>query len=207
MAGDGMDAEERLHQLELRVGELAVEVERLQATLVLVGDVKRYSRLRDLLTTGDLDGADRETARLLADVLVDDDGDISPRALERCPAAMLQIIDALWNGADRRQGFSVQQRLYSELGGSRDTLAAQDAALFAEFTRTVGWPTATGVGFSLPEQPTEEPTEQLSVPVDAELDGLEQLPAGHLPLRCWASDYGLKAANVFMARLVDVFAA
>ena len=198
---DGSDNEmvERLRRLELRVGELAAELAHLQATLLLVGDVQRYSRLRDLLRAGDLDGADQETARLVADALVDRDGDVSPQALERCPAAMLQIIDALWNGADSRQGFCMQQRLYGELGGSRASLVAQDLALFERFTRQVGWPTLAGVGFSLPDD--------LTVPVAAALDEQGQAPAGHLPMRCWASDYGLKAASVFMARLVDVFAA
>lgn len=194
------DPDQRIPQLEQRVEQLASQLHQLQATLALVGDVQRYSRLRDLLTAGDLDGADRETARLLFDQLVDRDGDVSPEVLERAPAAMLQIIDGLWSSSSEgRQGFAVQQRLYRELGGSRNSLIAQDTALFERFTRTVAWPTMAGVGFALPEE--------LTVPVATALDDQGLPPEGHLPLRCWASDYGLKAANLLMARLIEVFAA
>ncbi|MCP9928634.1 GUN4 domain-containing protein [Cyanobium sp. CH-040] len=194
------DLDQRVLQLEQRVAELEAELGQLRGTLLLVGDVQRYSRLRDLLAAGDLDAADRETARLLLDQLMDRDGDVSPESLERCPAAMLAIIDGLWQtSSEGRQGFAVQQRLYRELGGSRDTLIAQDTALFEQFTRRVAWPTVAGVGFALPEE--------LTVPVAAALDEQGLAPPGHLPLRCWASDYGLKAANLLMARLIEVFAA
>lgn len=194
------DPDQRLQQLEQRVTELEAELRQLRGTLALVGDVQRYSRLRDLLAAGDLDAADRETARLIVDQLADRDGDVSPEALERSSAAMLEIIDGLWRStSDGRQGFAVQQRLYRELGGSRNSLIAQDSALFERFTRAVGWPTQAGVGFALPEE--------LTLPVEAALDDQGLPPPGHLPLRCWASDYGLKAANLLMARLIEVFAA
>lgn len=202
MSGDPprSGGEERLQALEQRVDALTTQVKELQDLLTLVGDVQRYSRLRDLLAAGDLDAADRETARLIFDQLVDRDGDVSPETLERSSAAMLEIIDGLWSArSDGRQGFAVQQRIYRELGGSRNSLIAQDPALFEQFTRTVAWPTLKGVGFALPEE--------LTVPVEAALDDQGLPPPGHLPLRCWASDYGLKAANLLMARLIEVFAA
>ena len=61
----------------------------------------------------------------------------------------------------------------------------------------MGWPTLQGMGFVLPDE--------LVVPVPAALDAKGLPPAGHLPLRCWASDYGLKAANLLMARLIELF--
>lgn len=194
------DPDQRLLQLEQRVEQLSSQLHQLQATLDLVGDVQRYTRLRDLLTAGELDAADRETARLLFDQLVDRDGDVSPEVLERAPAAMLQIIDGLWSSSSNgRQGFTVQQRTYRDLGGSRNSLIAQDTALFERFTQAVAWPTLAGVGFAFPEE--------LTVPVATALDDQGLPPAGHLPLRCWASDYGLKAANLLMARLIEVFSA
>jgi hypothetical protein len=129
-------------------------------------------------------------------------GELSPEALERCPAAPLQIIDALWHSSTAgRQGFHVQQRLYRDLGGSRDTLIAQDQELFLRFTQRVGWPLVEGVGFAMPEQ------EDLTVPVATAVDAEGVVLEGHMPLRCWATDYGLKAANLLMARLIEVFAA
>ncbi|WP_216905354.1 GUN4 domain-containing protein [Synechococcus sp. CCY 0621] len=192
--------DERVAALEHQLAQLTIQLQALQNTLLLVGDVQRYSRLRDLLAAGDLDAADRETASLLFDGLADQYGDVSPEALERCPAAMLQIIDGLWSTSSHGgQGFSVQQRLYRELGGSRESLISQDLALFARFTQAVAWPTLAGVGFVLPDE--------LTVPVSAALDDDALPPRGHLPLRCWGSDYGLKGANLLMARLIEVFAA
>jgi hypothetical protein len=192
--------DERVAALEHQQAELIIQLQALQNTLLLVGDVQRYSRLRDLLAAGDLDAADMETANLLFDGLADRHGDVSPEALERCPAAMLQIIDGLWSTSSRgRQGFSMQQQLYRELGGSRESLISQDLELFARFTQAVAWPTLAGVGFVLPDE--------LTVPVAAAIDDDGLPPPGHLPLRCWGSDYGLKGANLLMARLIEVFAA
>lgn len=189
----------RLQQLEQQVAKLTDQLQELQQTLALVGDVQRFSRLRSLLAAGELDAADQETARLLQDQLETRAEGLSPEALERCPAAPLQIIDALWQATSGgRQGFYTQQQLYRELGGSRDSLVRQDLELFHRFSARVGWPLVAGVGFALPEE--------LSVPVPAALDAEGQPPAGHLPLRCWATDYGLKAANLLMARLIEVFA-
>lgn len=192
--------DQRVAALEQQLAQLTIQLQTLQKTLLLVGDVQLYSRLRDLLAAGDLDAADIETARLLFDGMADQHGDVSPEVLERCPAAMLQIIDGLWRTSSHgRQGFSVQQQLYRELGGSRESLISQDVALFARFTQVVAWPTLAGVGFVLPDE--------LTVPVSAALDD-DALPLpGHLPLRCWGSNYGLKGANLLMARLIEVFAA
>jgi hypothetical protein len=192
--------DERVASLEQHLAELTMQLQDLQSTLLLVGDVQRYSRLRELLAAGELDAADIETATLLFDGLADQHGDVSPEALERCPAAMLQIIDGLWHASSHgRQGFSVQQQLYRELGGSRESLISQDLALFARFTQTVAWPTQAGVGFVLPDE--------LTVPVSGVIGDDALPPRGHLPLRCWGSDYGLKGANLLMARLIEVFAA
>ena len=194
------DPDQRLVALEHRVAELTATVRQLQSTLSLVGDVQRFSRLRDLLAAADLDAADRETARLLLDQLADGNGDVTPEALERCPVSFLLIVDGLWSSStEGRQGFALQQRLYRELGGSRNSLIAQDRELFERFTHTVAWPTQAGGGLML--------LEEISVPVTTALDEQGRPLPGHLPLRCWASAYGLKAANLLMARLIEVFAA
>lgn len=192
------DLDQRVQALERQVVTLSAELQQIQATLALVGDVQRYTHLRDLLVAGDLDGADLETARLFFEQLADSNGDVSPETLERCPAALVLILDGLWSSSCQgRQGFAVQQRLYRQQGGSRQSLIAQDTELFDQFTRSVGWPTLQGMGFVLPDE--------LVVPVPAALDAQGLPPAGHLPLRCWASDYGLKAANLLMARLIELF--
>jgi hypothetical protein len=113
---------------------------------------------------------------------------------------VLRILDELWASASGgRQGFAAQQRLYRNLGGSRETLIALDAALFHRFSASLGWPLLAGVGFALPDEL------QLPDPAAVAADGTVR--EGHLPLRCWASDYGLKAATLLMARLLEVFPA
>ena len=193
------DLEQRLVRLEQQLAQMAGQLAQQEETLLLIGDVQRFSRLRQLLVAGQLDAADWETARLVHDQLASTPEGLSPEALERCAASPLQIIDALWRGnAAGQQGFAVQQQLYRGLGGSRATLVAQNPVLFRRFTERVGWPLLAGVGFALPEQ--------LTVPVASALDASGLPPAGHLPMRCWSTDYGLKAANLLMARLIDVFA-
>jgi hypothetical protein len=193
------DPDTRLDALEQQLSRLTDQVESLQQALLLVSDIQRFAPLQRTLAAGDLDGADRETARLLLDGLVDRHGDVSPEALERCPASLLQIIDRLWSDASGgRLGFNVQQELYRQLGGSRDTLVGQDLDLFARFAETVAWPTQAGGALLLPET--------LRVPLVSALDSNGVPPPGHLPLRCWGSDYGLKAANLLMARLIELFA-
>ena len=53
------DLEGRLEELAQQVAHLGAQLEELQQTLLLVGDVQRFSRLRELLSSGDLDAAIR----------------------------------------------------------------------------------------------------------------------------------------------------
>jgi hypothetical protein len=191
---------ERLEQLERQVAQLAAQLEELRLSQRLVADVQRFTPLRQLLAAGRLDEADRETARLLAEELGGGATEITPEALERASAPVLRILDELWATASSgRQGFAAQQRRYRNLGGSRETLIALDADLFHRFSASLGWPLLAGVGFALPDE--------LQLPAPAAVDADGTVREGHLPLRCWASDYGLKAATLLMARLLEVFPA
>jgi hypothetical protein len=166
------------------VAQLTAELEELRLSQRLVADVQRLTPLRQLLEE-ELGGGG---------------GEITPQALERASAPVLRILDELWASASGgRQGFAAQQRLYRNLGGSRETLIALDAALFHRFSASLGWPLLAGVGFALPDEL------QLPDPAAVAADGTVR--EGHLPLRCWASDYGLKAATLLMARLLEVFPA
>ena len=194
------EAGDRLERLERQVAQLSDQLEELRLSQRLVADVQRFTPLRQLLAAGRLDEADRETARLLEEELGGGGGEITPQALERLSAPVLRILDDLWSAASAgRQGFAAQQRLYRNLGGSRETLIALDATLFHRFSASLGWPLLSGVGFALPDEL------QLPDPAAVAADGTVR--EGHLPLRCWASDYGLKAATLLMARLLEVFPA
>lgn len=192
-----IDSNDRLDALEQQVEYLSQQLRGLQEQLSLVADVQRFEQLRQLLQHDDLDGADRETALLLEQALSQQEGGLTPESLQRCPIELLRILDQLWSRAtDQQQGFSRQLALYRELGGTRETLLAQDEALFHRFCERVAWPRLEGVGFALPEA--------LTVPAAGAMNAEGQLRPGHLPLRCWSTDYGLKAANLLMARLIDV---
>jgi hypothetical protein len=192
------EAAARLERLEFQVAQLASQLDELRLSQRLVADVQRFTPLRQLLAAGRLDEADRETARLLEEELGGGAAEITPQALERASAPVLRILDDLWSAASAgRQGFASQQRLYRRLGGSRETLISLDAALFHRFSDSVGWPLLEGVGFALPDV--------LQLPAPAAVDADGAVLPGHLPLRCWASDYGLKAATLLMARLLEVF--
>lgn len=184
---DGHRVEPTLQRLEAAVDALATRLAAVEASLALVQDITRFRPLQQLLAAGELEAADRETARLLPELLGRSPGDVGPEDLERFPLPPLRIIDQLWSQASgERFGFAAQARLYRELGGSVESLIALDEDLFARFRERVGWP--AGRAFSLLEDPPEPGADA---------------PDGHLPLRCWYTAYGLKAANLLMARLIE----
>lgn len=181
------DLETRLQGMDAALASLATRLAAVEASLALVQDVTRFTPLQQLLAAGELEAADRETARLLPDLLGRSAAAVEPQDLERFPLPPLRIIDQLWSQASGgRFGFAAQTRLYRELGGSVESLIALDEDLFARFRERVGWP--AGRAFSLLEEPPPPATEA---------------PDGHLPLRCWYTAYGLKAANLLMARLIE----
>jgi hypothetical protein len=179
--------EGQLQRLEAAIEALGTRLSAVEASLELVQDIRRFQPLQLLLAAGDLEAADRETARLLPELLGRSAEAVAPDDLERCPIPPLRIIDQLWSQASGgRFGFAAQARLYRELGGTLETLSALDEGLFSRFRERVGW--QGGRAFALLEEPPAP---------DA------ATPDGHLPLRCWYTGYGFKAANLLMARLLE----
>ncbi|WP_411876147.1 GUN4 domain-containing protein [Vulcanococcus limneticus] len=185
MADD--DLQSTLQRLDAAVASLGTRLAAVETSLALVQDVTRFTPLQQLLAAGELEAADRETSRLLPELLGRSAGEVEPEDLERFPLPPLRIIDQLWSQASGgRFGFAAQARLYRDLGGSVESLIALDEDLFARFRERVGWP--AGRAFSLLEDPSPPAADA---------------PDGHLPLRCWYTAYGLKAANLLMARLIE----
>jgi len=179
--------EGQLQHLEAAIEALGTRLGAVEASLELVQDIKRFQPLQQLLAAGDLEAADRETARLLPELLGRSAEAVEPDDLERFPIPPLRIIDQLWSQASGgRFGFASQARLYRELGGTLETLSALDEGLFSRFRARVGW--QGGRAFALLEEPPAPD---------------EAAPDGHLPLRCWYTAYGFKAANLLMARLLE----
>ncbi len=81
-----------------------------------------YTRLRDLLAVGKWKQADRETANLILKVAErEQEGWLRNEDMENFPCQDLRTIDALWiKYSNGHFGFSVQQRIWQEVGGKVD---------------------------------------------------------------------------------------
>jgi uncharacterized caspase-like protein len=96
-----------------------------------------YTKLRDLLATGEWQKADEETAQKMLEAA----GRTEERWLriediDRFPCEDLRTIDQLWvKYSNGRFGFSVQKRIYESLGGTKD----YDNKIWEAFGDRVGW--------------------------------------------------------------------
>ncbi len=172
--------------LSRRCEELTARVQEQAESLELVSDVALYTRLRELLKAGRYQEADQETARVLFDCIHTTLEEVTPEAIESFPITPLRILDRLWRiHSDNRFGFTVQLQIYRDLGGSLETLIAQDVDLYLAFCDRIGW--RRNGSFVDPED--EDVSDEFSA-------------HGSLPRRCWSSPYGMKIANLLMARLI-----
>jgi len=81
-----------------------------------------YTKLRDLLATGQWKEADEETANKMLQVAErTSEGWLSEEDIDRFPCEDLRTIDQLWVKYSKGLfGFSVQKRIYQSLGGTRE---------------------------------------------------------------------------------------
>jgi uncharacterized caspase-like protein len=96
-----------------------------------------YTKLRDLLATGQWKEADEETANKMLQVAErTSEGWLSEEDIDRFPCEDLRTIDQLWvKYSNGRFGFSVQKRIYESLGGTRE----YDEKIWDAFGDRVGW--------------------------------------------------------------------
>ncbi len=165
---------------------LAERITRLEDALPLITDVDRYQRLQNLLKTGKLREADEETlAVILQQAAAADREELTPEGVKRFSCSVLRVIDRLWiTYTGGRFGFSVQRRLYQEVGGSLETAIAQDGELLKKLGDRVGW-----------RQDDQWKT------LDQAPHSLED-PVGCYPVIWWDSPYGAKMVNYFLVRLL-----
>lgn len=94
------------------------------------------------------------------------------------------MIDRLWTTyTGGRFGFSVQLRLYQEVGGTLETALSQDLTLLRRLGEQVGW----------------RSNDQWKT-IDQASHSLND-PVGCYPVIWWDSPYGAKMVNYFLARL------
>ncbi|TAF98409.1 MAG: hypothetical protein EAZ45_20455 [Oscillatoriales cyanobacterium] len=96
-----------------------------------------YYNLRDLLAAGKWKEADKETARVMLKV-----GGMERRrmldvtSIDKFPCEDLRTIEQLWvKYSNGRFGFSVQNRIFQSLGGTRE----YDNKIWEAFCERVGW--------------------------------------------------------------------
>lgn len=164
---------------------LAERIARLEDALSLVTDIERYQKLQQLLKTGKLLEADHETLHvLLQEAGTPDREDLTPDAVKDFPCSVLRVIDRLWTTyTGGRFGFSVQLRLYQEVGGTLETALSQDLTLLRRLGDEVGW----------------HNNDQWKT-IDQAPHSLND-PVGCYPVIWWDSPYGAKMVNYFLARL------
>ena len=110
----------------LSLDALSERVERLEQkldrALLLLTDVYRYQKLRDFLEAGNWKEADQETTRIMLEIMNKNSlDDIIPDEIMIFPCSALSLLDQLWMSYSKdRFGFSVQQQIYTRLGGNDD---------------------------------------------------------------------------------------
>ena len=169
-----------------RIAELEAKVKRLEEILLLVGDVYRFGRLQELLAAGKWREADQETIQVILVITGQSELEaISPNDVRQFPCDQLRVIDKLWTTySNGRFGFSVQARIYQEVGGSLSTTIAQDNSVIERLGDRVGW------WVNNRWQKCDE------------LDYSLNAPEGCHPSRWWNSPFGSKMTNYFLARVM-----
>ncbi|BAZ79328.1 GUN4 domain-containing protein [Sphaerospermopsis kisseleviana] len=96
-----------------------------------------YTHLRDLLAVGKWEEADKETRRvMLAVAKREGEGWLNIDSINKFPCEDLRTIDKLWvKYSNGKFGFSVQQRIYQSLGGTKHWTISEALA----FCDKVGW--------------------------------------------------------------------
>ncbi len=175
-------------ETDLSLAERVSRLEkRLDDALMLLADTYRYGKLRELLEAGKFKEADLETTRVMIEITGKPELDeITPDDLKKFPCNAIMVIDQLWQKySNNRFGFSIQLRLYQNLGGNMDTIRAQENQYLQLVSEKIGW----RVNGKL------VPYDDFDFSLDAAADGA-------LPGNWWNSPYGAKMANFFLARLI-----
>jgi hypothetical protein len=171
-----------LSALSQRVNQLE---QKLDQVIVLLSDVYRYSPLRDYLVAGQFKQADQETTRVMLEVAGHRSQDtVTPDDAMQFPCSVIQLIDRLWvQYSHGRFGFSVQKRIYIELGGTDDISRIDMDVLYA-----------TGDRLGVRANGEWLEYDQLNFSLEA--------PEGCFPAGWWDSPYGAKMTVYFAARLI-----
>ncbi|WP_013324701.1 GUN4 domain-containing protein [Gloeothece verrucosa] len=168
-----------------RLTELSSRLAWVEETLLLVEDIYRYEKLQKALLEGDWFEADLETIKIILDLTGKDKDNLKPEDIQYFPVASLKVIDKLWlKYSQGKFGFTVQLKIYQQLGGNLDTTIAKDQKLIEKWGEQLGW------------------RDNHQWRKCDELDYSFNAPTGCHPSQWWNSPYGSKMTNYFLARLI-----
>ncbi|MEL6439678.1 MAG: GUN4 domain-containing protein [Cyanobacteria bacterium J06621_8] len=169
-----------------RLSDLPAKVDLLEEQLFRVSNVYRYERLQNLLKAGKWLEADKETSRLILTIAGETDIELlRPDGVSNIDCSELQVIDKLWlKYSDNRFGFSVQIKIYQELGGSIETTIEQNVDIAERWGDRLQW------------------RKDGKWRKCSDLEYSPKAPEGGLPAQWWNSPYGSKMTNYFLARLL-----
>ncbi|GGA51843.1 GUN4 domain-containing protein [Okeania sp. KiyG1] len=170
---------------ELELSERVAQLEeKLDQALMLISDIYRYGKLRDLLSAGKWKEADQETAKVMLEISGQTDKEkLTPDDVIKFPCSVINLIDQLWTNYSKGHfGFSIQKKIYESMGGTYD---------ISNIDMKVLNKTCERLGLLLNNKWI--PYEKLNFSLEA--------PKGCFPVAWWDSPYGAKLAVYFLARL------
>lgn len=187
-----LELNQKIDKVFSQLSALSEKVSQLEQKIddnsILLTDLYRYGKLRDLLADRNWQQADLETTRVMLEICDRIDSEsITFKEIANFPCNDLRIIDRLWTKySGDRFGFSIQLGIYCNNGGCKDSLIARDNQLLQRVSHSLGWCDDDGKFIAYND-----------------LNFTLSAPVGALPAQWWYSPYGLKMANVFLTRLMQ----
>ena len=165
---------------------LSHKISQLEDKFLLVADGYRYQNLQQYLADANWFEADKETIRLILDVMGKEIEELTPEDIQHFPCKDLMAIDGLWlKYSENRFGFSPQLEVYQKVGGNFQTTIEQNQQIVETWGEILGWR----------KQGRWLPCKELDFSLNA--------PQGCHPSRWWNSPYGSKMTNFFLGRLMS----
>lgn len=182
------EANNSVSETEFILSQRVAQLEKkLDEALLMLSDVYRYGKLKNLLERQKWQQADQETTLVMLEIAGQKNHDnLTPEDLTIFSCNGLQVIDQLWRRySNDRFGFSIQLQIYLGEGGSIDTLRSQNIEMLRKVGAKIGW---------------YKDNRWLEY---KEVDFSSSSVLGSLPCHWWHSPYGAKMANYFFTRLLS----
>ena len=132
----------RFDSIESQLKELSPlskQISQLEDKFLLVADSYRYETLQQYLAEKNWFEADKETIKLILDVMGKEIEELTPEDIQHFPCKDLMTIDGLWlKYSNNRFGFSPQLAEYQKVGGNIQATIEQKSPISREMGRNLG---------------------------------------------------------------------